>query len=171
MIVAYFGIRNTYADWPMAAIWAISYVASPLSNMCWIVHSYHYDHPTATFLGTLLPSFWSPPPLEAGDLGSSSIIDGVHTYLAKYYLDLSYFGIFLINYIWGLISGYLADGDRLTRKPLTSAVLLSAIAFIFFADYLTFLSIVLELWILSFVQRYTMQEIANRPRPLAKFAV
>ena len=155
----------------MAAIWVISYVASPFSNMCWIVHSYRYDHPTATFLGTLLPTFWSPPPLEAGDLGSSSIIDGVHTYLAKYYLDLSYFGIFLINYTWGLISGYLADRNRLTRKPLTSAVLLSAIAFIFFADYLTYLSIVMELLVLYFLQRYAMRDIASDAPAFAQYAI
>jgi hypothetical protein len=158
--VAYFGIRNAYADWPMTFLWALSYVATPFSNLCWIIRSHQYSHPSATFLTSLLPAFWAPPSLEGGDLGSSSIIDGVHTYLAKYYLDLWYFGIFLINYVWGIISGYLSAHDRLTRRALTSSVLLAAIAFIFFADYLTFLSIAMELTVLHFVQRVAIRELA-----------
>jgi hypothetical protein len=165
--VAYFGIRQVYAGWPMALLWVISYIATPFSNLCWIIHSYPYSHPSATFLTSLLPAFWSPPPLESLDLGSASIIDGVHTYLAKYYLDMWYFGVFLINYVWGLISGYLSAGDRLAGRALTSSVLLASIAFIFFADYLTFLSTVMELAILHFVQRYTAPECMDPAVALA----
>jgi hypothetical protein len=154
---AYFGIRDAYASWPMALLWIIAYISTPFSNLCWIIHSYRYTGPTLTFLGTLLPAFWSPVPLEAGYLGSPNIIDGVDTYIAKYFLDLSYFGIFFINYIWGIISGFLERGKRLAGNPLTSAVVLAAIAFIFFADFLTFLSIVMELAILGFIQRYVMR--------------
>jgi hypothetical protein len=157
--VAFFGIQPAYANWPMTLLWAISYVATPFSNLCWIIHSYTYTHPTLTFLNTLLPAFWSAPPLEVGDLGSSSIIDGVHSYLSKYYLDLWYFGIFLINYVWGLISGYFSLGNRLAARALTSSVLLAAMAFMFFADYLTFLAIVLELIILTIVQQYAVVEV------------
>jgi hypothetical protein len=156
--VAFFGIQPAYADWPMTLLWAISYVATPFSNLCWIIHSYTYTHPTATFLNTLLPAFWSAPPLEIGDLGSSSIIDGVHSYLSKYYLDLWYFGIFLINYVWGLISGYFSLGNRLAARALTSSVLLAAMAFMFFADYLTFLAIAIELIILTIVQQYAISD-------------
>jgi oligosaccharide repeat unit polymerase len=167
--VSYFGIQPAYADWPMILLWAISYVATPFSNLCWIIHSHPYTHPSATFLTSLLPAFWAPPPLESTDLGSSSIIDGVHSYLAKYYLDLWYFGVFLINYVWGLISGYLSVGDRLASRALTSSVLLAAMAFMFFADYLTFLSVVMELLILHFLQRYAIKEITvqnvTRPEP------
>jgi hypothetical protein len=161
--VGFFGIRDAYANWPMALLWVISYVATPFSNLCWIIQSYPYKGPTLTFLGSLLPAFWSPVPLEAGYLGSTNIIDGVHTYLAKYYLDLSYFGIFLINYMWGLVSGFLQNGNRLARNPLTSAVFLAAITFIFFADFLTFLSIVMELAVLAFIQRYTVRWLPRLP--------
>lgn len=169
LLTAYFGIRETYATWPMTLLWVISYIAVPFSNMCWIVESYRHTGPTLTFLGTLLPAFWSPVPLEAGYLGNTYIIDGVHTYLAKYFLDLSYFGIFLINFVWGLISALLNLGNRLAANPLTSAVLLAAIAFIFFADYLTFLSIVMELVVLSFIQRYTVRWIRNAPAEIIRY--
>jgi oligosaccharide repeat unit polymerase len=154
LFAAFFNIKPSYADRPMILLWIISYISVPLSNLCWIIYAYHYTHPTAAFLTTLLPSFWAPPSLEAGNLGSNNIIDGVHTYLAKYYIDLWFFGIFAINFVWGLISGYLSVGNRISVKYLTSAVFLSAISFIFFADYLTMLSIVMEIFLLAFVQRY-----------------
>jgi hypothetical protein len=157
-LVAFFGIRSAYADWPMAFLWVASYIAIPLSNLCWIVHSYPYSHVSAGFLGTLLPAFWAPPVLEATDLGSDHIIDGVHTYLAKYYLDLWFLGIFLINYVWGVISGYLSSGDRMVSRFLTSSILLGALTFIFFVDYLTVLTVVMELIAVAFIQHYSVQE-------------
>jgi oligosaccharide repeat unit polymerase len=154
--VAFFGITDTYAKWPMATLWILSYVSTPISNICWIVHSYHYIGPSATFLATLLPAFWAPESLETQYLGSTFIIDGVHTYLAKYFLDLWYFGIVLINAVWGIIAAQLMHRNRLARKSLTSAVLLGAIVFIFFADYLTFLSVFMELAVLVYVERYAL---------------
>jgi hypothetical protein len=164
-LLGYMQIRKQYYDWPTAYLWVISYTSSPISNLCWIVHSYRYDHPSLTFLSSLLPGFLAPDSLEGADLGSSNIVDGVHTYIAKYYLDLWGFGVFLINYVWGLISGYLSAGDRITRHYLTSAVLIASIGFIFFADYLTILSIVIELAVLGFAQRYFT--IAERHGPVA----
>jgi hypothetical protein len=161
MFAAFFNIKPSYADWPMTFLWIISYISIPFSNLCWIIHAYHYSHPTSNFLTTLLPSFWAPPSLEGGNLGSINIIDGVHTYLAKYYIDLWFVGIFTINFAWGLISGYLGVGDRIGQKYLTSSVFLSAIAFLFFADYLTMLSIVMELFILALVQRYVTRPLSE----------
>jgi hypothetical protein len=109
----------------------------------------------------MLPGFWAPKPLEIGDLGSENIVDGVHTYIAKYYLDLWVFGIFGINYVWGLISGYLSAGNRLGRNYLTSAVLLGCIGFMFFSDFLTILIILLELTALNLAQRYFTVGYAN----------
>ena len=154
--VSFFGITNTYANWPMATLWVLSYVSTPISNICWIVHSYHYTGPSLTFLTTLLPAFWAPESLETQYLGSSFVIDGVHTYLAKYFLDLWYFGIVLINVIWGILAALLGHRNRLITRPLTSAVLLSAIVFIFFADFLTFLSVFMELAVLILLERYAL---------------
>ncbi len=91
-------------------------------------------------------------------MGSDHIIDGVHTYLAKYYLDLWFLGIFLINYVWGVISGYLSSGNRMVSRFLTSSILLGALTFIFFVDYLTVLTVVMELIAVAFIQHYSVQE-------------
>jgi oligosaccharide repeat unit polymerase len=156
----YLRIKTDYYDWPTAYIWLISYISTPISNLCWIIHVYRYDHPSAHFLYSMLPGF-SDKILEVGDLGSENIIDGVHTYIAKYYLDLWVFGIFIINYVWGLISGYISAGNRLSRNYLSSAVLLGCIGFMFFSDFLTTLMIILQLSILTLAQRYFTVECAS----------
>lgn len=147
-------IKHAYYDWPAAYLWVISYVSTPISNMCWIVRVYHYHGPSWSFLSSALPGFWSSKPLEWGDLGSDMIIDGVHTYLAKYYLDFWGFGIAGVNYMWGLISAFISAGDRLTRNYLISAVLLGCIGFMFFADFLSILIILMELGAAVWIQRY-----------------
>ena len=146
-------IKTKYYDWPTAYLWLVSYVSSPISNMCWILRDYPYDHPTAGFLYSLLPGFWEPKATDF-DLGSHNIVDGVHTYIAKYYLDWWFLGIAGYNYLWGLISGWLTLKDRITRLYLVSAVLLSCIGFMFFSDFLTILIIVIEIAALAYGQRY-----------------
>ena len=153
-LLGYMQIKRSYYEWPTAYLWMISYISSPISNLCWIVRVYHYDHPTAAFLYYLIPASLAPKTLEGADLGSSNIVDGVHTYIAKYYLDFWWFGVLGINYVWGVISGYLNAGNRLARNYLPSAVLLSCIGFLFFADFLTFLLILLELLLLRIGQQY-----------------
>ncbi len=153
-LLLYMQIKTAYYEWPTALLWAIAYVQTPISNLCWIVRVYPYDHPSATFLATLLPGSWATFPLEGTDLGSANIVDGVHTYIAKYYLDLSLFGIFIINYIWGLVAAWMNAGNRLTRNYLSSAVLLGCMGFIFFVDYLSVLAIFVELSLLTIGQRY-----------------
>lgn len=159
LFVAFFNVKPFYADWPKTFLWIASYIGIPVSNLCWIVHVYHYRGPSTNFLATLLPSFWAPPSLEWGNLGSIDIIDGVHTYLAKYYIDLWFVGIFIINFIWGIISGYLISFNRLASRYLTSSVLLAAIAFIFFADYLTMIGVLMELFILALIHRYITRPV------------
>ena len=147
-------IKHSYYDWPTAYLWVISYINTPISNLCWIVHVYPYRHPSFSWLYSALPGFWAPKPLEAGDLGSEQIVDGVHTYLGKYFIDFWVFGIFGINYVWGLIAAFITAGNRLTRNYLTSAVLLGCMVFMFFSDFLTILIIMLELLALGWAQRY-----------------
>jgi len=156
-LLGYMQIKRQYYTWPAAYLWVIAYVSTPFSNLCWIVHVYHYNHPTTSFLNSLLPGFLGgdvTKTLEAKDLGSENIVDGVHTYIAKYYLDFWWLGLLGINYLWGLISGYISAGNRLTRNYLTSAVLLGCIGFMFFSDFLTILIVVMELFTLALVQRY-----------------
>lgn len=158
-LLGYMQIKRAYYDWPTSYLWMISYISSPISNMCWIVRVYHYDHTSLSFLHSMLPGFADAASLEGGDLGSQNIVDGVHTYIAKYYLDLLWLGVFGINYIWGLISGYLSAGNRLTRNYLTSAVIIACIGFLFFADFITFLLILVELAMLTFGQNYFIRYI------------
>jgi hypothetical protein len=147
-------IKHSYYDWPTAYLWIITYINTPISNLCWIVHVYPYSHPSFGWLYSALPGFWAPKFIETGDLGSEQIVDGVHTYLAKYFLDFWVFGIFGINYVWGLITAFITAGDRLTRNYLTSAVLIGCMAFMFFSDFLTILIVLLELLALGWAQRY-----------------
>jgi hypothetical protein len=158
-LLGYMQIKRAYYDWPTAYLWMASYISTPISNLCWIVRVYPYEHPSFSFLNSVLPGFWKIQSLEVGDLGSDMIVDGVHTYVAKYFLDFWFFGIFGINYIWGLIAGYISAGDRLTRKYLPVAVLLGCLGFIFFADFLSILYILVELFVISIAQQYFTIEI------------
>jgi hypothetical protein len=160
-LLGYMQIKRAYYDWPTAYLWIVSYISTPISNLCWIVHAYHYDHPSAGFLYSLVPKSLAPVNVELGDLGSDQIVDGVHTYIAKYFLSLWWLGVFGINYLWGLVSGYISAGNRLARNYLISAVLLGCMAFIFFADFLTFLLVTLELLLLVFAQRYLTIELSR----------
>jgi oligosaccharide repeat unit polymerase len=166
-LLGYMQIKRAYYDWPTSYLWMISYISSPISNLCWIVRAYHYDHPSLFFLHSMLPGFLDSTSLEGGDLGSDNIVDGVHTYIAKYYLDLWWLGVFGINYIWGLISSYMSAGNRLTRNYLTSAVLLACIGFLFFADFISFLLILVELAMLAFGQKYFVREYIATDQQLA----
>lgn len=161
-LLGYLQIKPAYYDWPAAYLWLISYISTPISNMCWIVRVYPYEHSSWNFIYSALPGFWSPKSLEAiGDLGSEKIIDGVHTYMAKYFLDFWYFGVIGINYVWGLISAFLNAGNRITRNFLASGVLLGCITFMFFADFLTILIIMLELGLVIVLQRYVTTPVTD----------
>jgi hypothetical protein len=153
-LLGYLQIKQKYHDWPPAYLWVISYVASPFSNMCWIVDVPYREHPV-TFFYSLLPGDLAIHSTEMiADLGSEKIIDGVHTYMAKYFLDFWYFGIIGINYAWGLIAGAMRAGNRLTRNFLLSSVLLGCMAFMFFSDFLTILIIVMEMATVVFFHRF-----------------
>lgn len=153
-LLSYMQIRRSYYDWPTAYLWLISYISTPISNMCWIINAHQSYQPVPVLFSSLLPGFLAPEIPKNLDYGSGNIIDGVHSYLAKYYLNFWIFGIFGVNYLWGFISGYLSLGDRLSRNYLTSAVLLSCIAFFFFEDFLSILIIYGELLLLWRAQAY-----------------
>lgn len=166
-LLGFLQIRLQYHDWPAAYLWVISYISTPFSNMCWILKAFPYQHPTLNFLYSALPGFWSSLSLEQkGDLGSEKIIDGVHTYMAKYYIDFWYFGIVGINYAWGLIAAAMVAGNRLTRNYLVSAVLLGCMAFMFFSDFLSILIIMLEMFAAWWIQRYLIVAIAYTENPI-----
>jgi hypothetical protein len=156
-LLGFLQIKRQYYSWPAAYLWVISYIATPFSNMCWIAHVYSYKGPTFKFLYSALPGFMAPTEtLMGSDLGSEKIVDGVHTYMAKYFLDFWYFGILGINYVWGLIAAYMNADSRITRKFLVSAAILGCMGFMFFSDFLTILIIMLEIAILALMQRYVL---------------
>lgn len=154
-LLGYLQIKPEFYDWPAAYLWLVSYISTPISNMCWMIRVYSYEHPSWNFLYSTLPGFLAPVNIDAApDYGSEKIIDGVHTYMAKYFIDFWYFGIIGINYFWGLISAFLSTGNRITRSFLPSAVILGCMAFMFFTDFLTILIILLELACMIVIQRF-----------------
>jgi len=152
-------IKTQFQQWPTLYVWGISYISSPLSNLCWLVDTAHFDHVTWSFAYQLLPSFWLPLNPHQYLLGSSNIVDGVDTYLANYFLDFSYFGIFLINVSIGMMSGYYSSANRINRKFLTCSVFLASIGFMFFWDFFLYLQIVVELGLQALAQWYFIREL------------
>ncbi len=147
-------IRNEFRDWPMVVLWPVSYFSLPISNMCWIIKNAHFTAPTFSFLYDLLPSFWAPVNPHEAAVSDPHIIDGVHTYLVNYFLDLSWAGIALCNFAIGLAAGFLTHRERISRKFMSSPILLSAIGFIFFWDFFTTLSTVLEFGTQAVIQKF-----------------
>lgn len=153
-------IDISFWNWPMAFLWIASYISVPLSNLCWIVHYFHFDQLTFSSLHPLLPSFWVPA--DAHDtfiLGHSEIIDGVHTYLASYFMDFSYIGLILPNLMIGIGCGYFLHADRISRKFLTSSIFVTCVAFIFFVDFFVYLATIVQFCIQAYAQRYFVREL------------
>lgn len=148
-------IRREFWDWPMIFLWVISYFSIPISNLCWIVHNFHFQSATLSFLYPALPAFWTPTDPHENVMGYSHVVDGVHTYLASYYLDLSYVGIVLINLVLG-IGAACVMRRGLSRNFLTAAVFLGCLAYIFFVDNFIPLSTILQFLIQGFAQRYIL---------------
>jgi oligosaccharide repeat unit polymerase len=150
---AFMEIKPEFRDWPMALLWPISYISVPISNLCWIIHGAHFTEPTLSFLYPVLPSFWAPTNPHDSEMSDSHIIDGVHTYLASYFLDFSWFGVAAFNFSLGLLSGWLVNRERISRYLLISPVILSAMSFIFFWDFFLYLPTLGQLCILFFIQK------------------
>jgi oligosaccharide repeat unit polymerase len=146
-------IKNEFRDWPMAVLWPVAYFSAPISNMCWIVKNTHFTAPTFSFIYQLLPAFWLPASPHKAAVSDSHIVDGVHTYLANYFLDFSWPGIVGCNFAIGLAAGFMTHRERISRKFLSSPVILSAIGFIFFWDFFTTLSTVLEFFAQGLIEK------------------
>jgi oligosaccharide repeat unit polymerase len=146
-------IKASFRSWPMAVLWPVTYFSVPISNLCWIVHNAHFTQPAISFLYPVLPAFWAPPSPHDIPLSDSHIIDGVHTYLANYFLDFSWIGVVACNLGVGLLSGFLVNKQRISRMFLLSPIVLSAIAFIFFWDFFVYLPSIIELGIQALIQR------------------
>jgi oligosaccharide repeat unit polymerase len=154
IFLSFMEIKPEYRSWPMALLWPITYVSVPISNFCWIIRGAHFTEPTLSFLYPVLPSFWAPLSPHDAPLSDSHIIDGVHTYLANYFLDFSWFGVAAANFALGMISGFFVNRERVSRYLLISPVVLSAIALIFFWDFFVYLPTLGLLGIQVAVQRY-----------------
>ena len=146
-------IKQEFRTWPVAILWPISYMSIPISNMCWIVKGAHFNEPNISFLYPVLPSFWEPESPHAATLSDSHLIDGVHTYLASYFLDFSWVGIVACNFAMGLIAGFLRYRERISRKFMMSPIILSAFSFIFFWDFFVSLPTIIELCIQAVIQK------------------
>jgi len=153
IFLSYMEIKPQFQSWPMALLWPITYVSVPISNLCWIIHGSHFTEPTLSFLYPVLPAFWAPLNPHMAPQSDSHIIDGVHTYLATYFLDFSWVGVIVANFGLGLMSGFLVNRERVSRYLLLSPIFLSAIALLFFWDFFVYLPTLGLLAIEVFVQR------------------
>ncbi len=152
IFLSYMEIKPEFRNWPMAMLWPITYVSVPISNLCWIIHGAHFIQPTMSFLYPVLPAFWTPTNPHDAAVSDSHIIDGVHTYLANYFLDFSWLGVVAANFGIGMLSGFLVNRQRITRYLLISPVVLSAMAFIFFWDFFIYLPTLGQLGIQAVIQ-------------------
>jgi oligosaccharide repeat unit polymerase len=161
-------IKSEFRDWPMAVLWPVSYVSIPISNMCWIVERAHFTAPSISFLYQVLPFFLIPASPHVATVSDPHIVDGVHTYLANYFLDFSWAGVVGCNFAIGLASGFLTHRERISRKFMSSSIILSAIGFIFFWDFFTTLWTILEFCIQVLVQKFCVVPIrrAKEPAPI-----
>jgi oligosaccharide repeat unit polymerase len=164
---SYLEIKNDFRDWPMAVLWPITYFSIPISNLCWIVKDAHFTAPTFSFLYQLLPSFWMPASPHDAAVSNSHIIDGTHTYLGNYFLDFSWAGIVACNFAIGLAAGALTHRERISRKFMSSPIILSAIGFIFFWDFFTALSNVVEFGTQVVIQRLCILPISIGHKPVS----
>ena len=153
IFLSYMEIKPQFQSWPMALLWPVTYVSVPISNLCWIIHGSHFTEPTLSFLYPVLPAFWAPLNPHLAPQSDSHIIDGVHTYLATYFLDFSWVGVFVANFGLGLMSGFLVNRERVSRYLLISPILLSAMSLLFFWDFFVYLPTLGLLAIEIFVQR------------------
>jgi len=163
VFLSFMEIKPEFRSWPMALLWPISYISVPISNLCWIIHGSHFTEPTLSFLYPVLPAFWVPENPHQAPLSDSHIIDGVHTYLATYFLDFSWPGIILANFCLGLLSGFLVNRDRITRYLLISPVILSAMALIFFWDFFVYLPTLGLIAIQMFMQKLCIVPVRIAP--------
>ncbi len=146
-------IKQEFRTWPVAILWPISYMSIPISNMCWIVKGARFNEPNISFLYPVLPTFWAPESPHSATLSDSHLIDGVHTYLASYFLDFSWAGIVGCNFAIGLVAGFLRYRERISRQFMMSPIILSAFSFIFFWDFFVSLPTIIELCIQAVIQK------------------
>jgi hypothetical protein len=152
-------IKKEYQEWPSIYVWIISYVSAPLSNLCWFIKTTRFDHVTWTFAYQLIPSFWSLRNPHQDLMAGGNIVDGVHTYLSNYFFDFSYFGIFALNLLIGMASGFGTVTNQIGRNFLPWSVFLSCIAFMFFWDFFSELFMVVLFGIQMFVQWYCVRSV------------
>jgi hypothetical protein len=160
--VDFLQIRQSYREYPPVFLWLTTYISIPISNMSWIIRNYHFVRPSWSFAYSLVPSFWTPNDPNKMLLESCDhIIDGVHTYLSEYYLDLSYAGIAAINVIIGIAAGYIS-ARGISRSLLVAAVFLNCIVLMYFYDAFSALSTIVNVGIQFMVMKYCLS-----PRPSA----
>jgi hypothetical protein len=154
VLVDYLQIKQSYQHYPTSFLWLVTYLSIPISDMAWIVRNYHFVHPSWTFAYPLLPSFAAPTNLDKGLIEQCDcIIDGVHTYLSEYYLDLSFAGVVAINVSIGIAAGYIS-ARGVSRVLLVSSVFLTCIAFMYFSDTFLDLSTVINIAAQLVVMKY-----------------
>ena len=135
VFINFLQIRGEYEDWPMAALWFVSYFSVPLSNLSWMIAHPPAYGPTLAFLYQLLPTFMAPPDPYAQVYASTNIIDNGSTYLQAYALDFSYLGIYFANLILGVGCRWFVTRSY-PKYMLVLSIFLTSMSFIFIDMFL-----------------------------------
>jgi hypothetical protein len=151
IFIEFLQIRDTYADWPMAFLWVVSYISIPFSNLCWMVAHPAAHGPTFAFLYPLLPGFIAPRDPYADTYNSLNLIDNASTYLQSFALDFSYVGIYFANLFLGIVCGWMMVRDS-RKHILVLPILLTFLSFIFFTNMFFNLAAIIQILIQLFVQ-------------------
>jgi len=135
----YLQIKDSYHEWNIGILWIMSYVTQPVSNFLWISTSYNFDGWSCYSFYRILPAFMQPNVNGLEYLqGNSNIIDNVHFYLMYIFADYWWAGVILYNYVLGILAGIIEYSLIVFNNPLVYVIFLSAIALIFFVDYVLY---------------------------------
>jgi len=132
---------KAFEDYNMAFLWIVAYVSIPISNF---MHYYEasslYELKSISFLSSLLPAFLNDNLDLKNDISNiTTTIDGVHSYMYNWFYGLGIYGIFLINFFYGIMT-------FLSRKNILIYTLsINILFFSFFIDYLFYFPTLVQL--------------------------
>lgn len=156
LFLDYMNIRLEKSDWDMSVLWFVSYVATPFSNMMWIIHD-GLIGPFGQSLITLLPGSGRDGIID--DVSYPyKIIDGAHGYLTPIFNDYGLVGVAFFNLILGVSFCII----HRKGSVVLYSYFLGLLVFIFFYNAFLQLVTLLSVLFLQFGLKYiTDREVVN----------
>ncbi len=161
------GIKKEYQDWYPGFLWVASYISLPLSNLAFIVDTYHSPLFGEGVLSRMLPAFSvDDDPIEDAMSNMDGVMDNAHTYLGIVFVDFLWGGIILLNLILGVVGGLFYWTRIGIRYSALFAVFLSQIVLLEFSYFYFTFSFLVESVTLLIAMRYF-----SKPRIVSSFNV